>query len=107
MIAFSRERDTVEGEIDIYIMDVDGHHPVDHTGGPISLEAYVLDLGVTNTSITTDDDEFCPYWLEDGSGICYVKTDGSDYQIYKVTFATGVITKLTATGNNVSPTSKR
>ena len=98
-IAFSRERDT--GEIDIFVMDADGT-------GPESLESYVDGLGVLNTSITTDDDEFCPYWLEDGSGICYVKADGSgDYQIYKVTFATGVITKLTETGNNMSPTSKR
>jgi Tol biopolymer transport system component len=99
-IAFSRER-TLGGEIDIYVMDADGLNPE-------SLEDYVDGLGVLNTGITTDDDEFCPYWLEDGSGICYVKEDGGgDYQIYKVTFATGVITQLTETGNNVSPTSKR
>jgi len=74
---------------------------------PESLEDYVAGIGEPNSSITTDDDEFCPYWLEDGSGICYVKEDGSgDYQIYKVTFATGVITELTDTGNNISPTSK-
>lgn len=98
-IAFSRER-TTTGEIDIYVIGADGL-------GAESLEDYVDGLGVLNTSITTDDDEFCPYWLEDGSGICYVKADGAgDYQIYKVTFATGVITKLTETGNNVSPTSK-
>jgi Tol biopolymer transport system component len=97
-IAFSRERGT--GEIDIYVMDADGL-------GAESLEDYVDSLGVLNTNITTDDDEFCPYWLEDGSGICYVKADGGDYQIYKVTFATGAISALTATGNNVSPTSKR
>ncbi len=106
MIAFSRER-TAGGYIDIYVMDADGDDPSDGAGDPISLEDYVTWLGVTNNSITTDDDEFCPYWLEDGSGICYVKTDGSDYQIYKVTFATGVIAELTAIGNNVSPTSKR
>jgi len=99
-IAFSRERPTT-GEIDIYVMDADGT-------GAESLEDYVDGLGVLNTDITTDDDEFCPYWLEDGSGICYVMEDGSgDYQINKVTFATGVITTLTATGNNVSPTSER
>lgn len=98
-IAFSQERAT--GEIDIYVMGADGL-------GAESLEDYVDGLGVLNTGITTDDDEFCPYWLEDGSGICYVKEDGSgDYQIYKVTFATGVITPLTETGSNVSPTSKR
>ncbi len=98
-IAYSRERTT--GEIDIYVMDADGT-------GTESLEDYVDGLGVLNTAITTDDDEFCPYWLEDGSGICYVKADGGgDYQIYKVTFATGAITALTDTGDNLSPTSKR
>ncbi len=109
LIAFSRQRTAVTtSEIDIYVMDADGDDPSDGVGEPISLEAYVHHLGVLNSSITTDDDEFCPYWLEDGSGICYVKPDGSgDYQIHKVTFATGVITELTATGNNVSPTSKR
>jgi len=106
-IAFSRER-TAGGIIDIYVMDADGDDPRDGDGDPISLEEYVDWLDVLNTSITTNDDEFCPYWLEDGSGICYVKADGSgDYQIYKVTFATGAITELTETGNNVSPASKR
>jgi len=105
LIAFSREE---SGDIDIYIMDADGDDPRDGDGAPISLYEYVKWRGVDNASITTTDDEFCPYWLEDESGICYVKTDGTAYQIYKVTFATGVITKLTATtGNNVSPTSKR
>ncbi len=99
-IAFSRER-PVTGEIDIYVMDADGT-------GAESLEDYVDGLGVLNTNITTDDDEFCPYWLEDGSGICFVKEDGSgDYQIYKVTFATGTVTALTSTGNNITPTSER
>jgi len=111
LIAFSRQRTAVTtSAIDIYVMDADGDDPSDGVGEPISLEDYVHHLGVLNSSITTDDDEFCPYWLEDGSGICYVKPDGSgDYQIYKVTFATGVITKLTATtgNNNVSPASKR
>ena len=107
MIAFARER-TLGGIIDIFVMDADGLDPRDAAGDPISLEEYVDWLGVTNTAITTDDDEFCPYWLEDGSGICFVKEDGSgDYQINKVTFATGVVTTLTTTGNNVSPTSKR
>ncbi|MEE8593843.1 MAG: PKD domain-containing protein [Candidatus Bipolaricaulota bacterium] len=108
-IAFSRAR--ADGRIDIYIMDADGDDPRDGAGDPISLEEYVVWLGVTNDSITTNDDEFCPYWLEDESGICYVvKPDlatTEDYQIHKVTFATGVITQLTATGNNVSPASKR
>jgi len=99
-IAFSRER-TDGGIIDIYVIDEDGT-------GAESLEDYVDGLGVLNTNITTDDDEFCPYWLEDGSGLCYVKADGSgDYQIYKVVFETGAITALTDTGDNISPTSKR
>ena len=99
-IVFSTER-TAGGIIDVYVMDADGT-------GAESLEDYVDSLGVLNTSITSDEDEFCPYWLEDGTGICYVKEDTSgDYQIHKVTFATGVITTLTEIGNNVSPTSKR
>ncbi len=99
-IAFSRERST--GEIDIYVVDAAGT-------GPTSLEDFVdAEYGVTNTAITTDDDEFCPFWLEDGSGLAYVKPDsGGDYQIYKVTFETGAVTKLTETGDNVSPASKR
>jgi len=100
-IAFSRER-TAGGFIDIFIIDADGT-------GPENLEEYVdSEYGVLNTAITTDDDEFCPYWLEDGSGLAFVKEDGAgDYQIYKVTFATGAVTKLTSIGDNVSPASKR
>jgi Tol biopolymer transport system component len=99
-IAYAAEA-SIGGAINIYVMDADG-------SGAQTLEDYVDDLGVLNTEITTGDDEFCPYWLEDGSGIAYVKTDTSgDYQIYKVTFATGAITKLTETGDNISPTSKR
>jgi len=100
-IAFSRER-TAGGFIDIFIIDADGT-------GPETLEEYVdNEYGVLNTAITTDDDEFCPYWLEDGSGLTFVKEDGAgDYQIYKVTFATGAVTALTATGDNVSPASRR
>jgi len=105
LIAYSRERST--GEIDIFVMDADGLDPRDHIGDPISLEDYIDSLGVSNTA-TTDYDEFCPYWLEDEGGICFVREDGSgDYQIHKVIFATGVVTELTGTGNNVSPTSKR
>ncbi len=64
--------------------------------------------GVSNSDITTDDNEFCPFWLEDGSGVAYAKEEaGGDFQIYKVDFTTGAITKLTATGDNVSPASER
>jgi hypothetical protein len=85
------------GQIDIFVMDADG-------SGAQTLEEYVDSLGVLNTAITTADDEFCPYWLEDGSGIVYAKEDGlGNFQLYKVTFATGVITDLTEIGSNISP----
>ena len=76
---------------------------------PDSLENFVdAEYGVTNSDITTGDDEFCPFWLEDGSGIAYVKEEaGGDFQIYKVTFETGAVTQLTTTGDNVSPASKQ
>jgi len=99
-IAFSTER-TAGGIIDIYVMDTDGT-------GAETLEDYVASLGATNPNITTDDDEYCPYWLEDGSGIVFVRDDGAgDIQIYKVEFATGTVTQLTETGSNISPASKR
>ena len=96
MIAFTRER-TAGGILDIYVMEADGSNAE-------SLEDYVDGLGVLNTNITTDDDEFAPFWLEDDSGIAYVKEDaGGDFQIYVVDFATGVISELTGTGNNILP----
>jgi Tol biopolymer transport system component len=99
-IAFARER-TAGGIIDIYVMDADGT-------GAESLEDYVEALGVLNTGITTDDDEFAPFWLEDDSGIAFVKEDGSgDFQIHVVDFATGVVSELTETENNVLPAAKR
>ncbi len=89
------------GQTDIFVMDADGSDAQ-------TLEEYVDDLGVLNTEITTTANEFCPYWLEDGSGIVYAKVDGSgDFQLYKVAFATGVITDLTAAGDNISPAAKR
>ncbi len=88
------------GQIDVFVMDSDGSDAQ-------TLEEYVDDLGVLNTNITTAADEFCPYWLEDGSGIVYAKEDGSgDFQLHKVTFSTGAITDLTAAGDNVSPTAR-
>ncbi|RLE36169.1 hypothetical protein DRJ24_01035, partial [Candidatus Acetothermia bacterium] len=97
-IAFSRQRST--GEIDIYVMDADGTNAE-------TLEDYVDSLGSTNPNITTDYDEYCPYWLEDDSGIVFVRDDGAgDVQIYKVEFATGSVTQLTETGSNISPASK-
>jgi len=99
-IAFARER-TAGGILDVYVMDSDGSDAE-------SLEDYVDGLGVLNTSITTDDDEFAPFWLEDNSGLAFVKEDaGGDFQIFVVDFATGVITDLTATGNNIQPAANR
>ena len=99
-IAFARER-TVGGFIDVYVYDV-------ALASAQNLEDYVANVhGVTNAGITTDDHEFCPFWLEDDSGIAFVKPDGSgDYQIYKVDFTTGAVTALTETGDNVSPASR-
>ncbi len=99
-IAYAAEV-TAGGQIDIFVMDADGSDSQ-------SLEEYVDDLGVLNTDITTTDDEFCPYWLEDGTGILFAKDDGTgDYQLYKVTFSSGAVTQLTELGANVSPTSER
>jgi Tol biopolymer transport system component len=99
-IAYAAEA-SLGGQIDIFVMDADG-------SGAQTLEEYVDDLGVLNTAITTADDEFCPYWLEDGSGIVYAVEDSpGNSQLHKVTFATGVITDLTGIGSNVSPASKR
>jgi len=100
-IAFSAER-TAGGIIDIYVMDADGTNAR-------TLEDYIDDeFGAPNPNITTDEDEYCPYWLEDDSGIVFVRDDGAgDIQIYKVEFATGTVTQLTETGSNISPASKR
>lgn len=98
-IAFARKAGS---DIDIYVVESDGSNAQ-------SLEDFVdAEYDVTNSDITTSDDEFCPFWLEDESGLAYVKPDtGGDYQIYKVDFTSGAVTKLTATGDNVSPASER
>lgn len=97
-IAFARER-TAGGIVDVYVMDADGSDAE-------SLEDYVDGLGPLNTSITTDDDEFSPLWLEDGSGIVFAREDAGDFQLYRVDFATGALTELTETGHNVLPAAK-
>ena len=106
-IAFSRERDnTGDPIIDIYVMDADGTDVE-------SLEAYVTGLAsyagsITAATITSADDEFCPYWLEDGSGLVFVKVVGAGgFHVYKVSFTDGDVTQLTATGANLSPASNR
>jgi PKD repeat protein len=105
-IAYAAEVDAGD-QIDIFVMD-----DLEDESSARTLEAYVDDLGVLNTAITTNDDEFCPYWLDDGTdegAIVYAKDDGSgNIRLYKVALATGVITDLlTESGDNVSPASKR
>ncbi|MCK5246905.1 PD40 domain-containing protein, partial [Candidatus Bipolaricaulota bacterium] len=106
-IAFSTER-TDGGIIDIYVIDVSGAVP----GTPVSLETYVTTHAsytgsITAATITSAEDEFSPYWLEDGSGMVFVKEIAGAYHVYKVSFITGLVTKLTATGANISPASNR
>jgi len=104
LIAFSRER-TLGGIIDIYVIDV----ALGATSAQ-SLEAYVNSLlaaPVTPGSITSTNDEFCPYWLEDGSGLVFVREIAGDYQLYVVSFATGGVIPLTGSGTNVMPSSVR
>ncbi len=98
-IAFSTDKD---GDIDILVTDADGTDPE-------TLEEYVEGLTGTTFSntITSSNDEFCPYWLEDGTGLAFVKKVGTAYDIYKVSFSNGAVTKLTSAGTNVTPASKR
>ena len=109
MIAFSTDQGA-SGGIDIYVIAADGT-------GAKTLEAYVNELlvaageaAVTAESITplgAAEHEFCPYWLEDNSGIVFAKDTGANIDLYKVAFDDGSVTKLTATGNNVTPTRAR
>jgi Tol biopolymer transport system component len=107
-IAYAAES-SLGGPIDIFVMDADVSDVEDEE---LTLEEYVEALGVLNPDITTSDDEFCPYWLEDGSGIVFVKEDDAgDFQLYKVSLVIdptlGEVTLLTEVGDNVSPASKR
>ena len=107
-IAFSKER-TDAGIIDIYVIDASA---LNGSPAPVSLEAYVTGLAsytgsITAGTITSGADEFSPYWLEDGSGMAFVKEVAGAYHVYKVSFTTGLVTKLTDVGANVSPASNR
>jgi PKD repeat protein len=99
-IAFATDQD---GSIDIYVMNANGT-------GDESLETYVngrLSSPVTVGTVTSSAaDEFCPYWLEDGSGLIFSRESGGVYALYKVAFETGDVTPLTALGNNVTPTAE-
>jgi len=105
-IAYAAEA-SLAGQIDIFVMDAEVSAVAQ------TLEEYVDDLGVLNTAITTTADEFCPYWLEDGSGIVYAKADAlGNIQLYKVSLLIGptlgeVSPPLTEVGDNISPASKR
>lgn len=96
-IAFSTDKD---GPINIYVMNADGT-------GVQTLEAYVnalLTVPVSPGTITTVNDEFAPYWLEDGSGLAFAKEIGTAINLYKVSFTTGIVTQITiTTGRNVTP----
>ncbi len=102
-IAFSSNK-AGAGKSDIYVINIS-------TTGTASnertLEAYVNSLitgTVTSGQITdTTKDEFCPYWLEDGSGLAFVRKVGVPCNIYKVSFTDGTVTPLTLTGDNVNP----
>ncbi|MEA3238667.1 MAG: PKD domain-containing protein, partial [Candidatus Bipolaricaulota bacterium] len=100
-IAFSTDKDTA---INIYVMDADGT-------GVQTLEAYVnslLSSSVTAASITSGDDEFSPYWLEDETGLVFTREETTGYNIYKVSFDDGSVTKLTdSTDNDIMPAAKR
>jgi len=105
-IAFSTDKDTA---INIYVMDADGSNVK-------TLEAYVdAEYSVTNTDITTADDEFSPYWLEDGSGLVFARDHGGVVNLYKVLFVAtdtdpvGTVVQLTnsTTHNNTMPAAKR
>ena len=111
-IAFSTET-TDGGDIDIKVIDASA---VGGLPAPVTLEVYVTGLASYTGSITAGTithatkDEFCPYWLEDGSGMAFVREDPADtYHVYKVSFTTGLVTNLTSAsaGANVSPASNR
>jgi len=77
--------------------------------GAQTLEAYVEGLTGTTFSdtITSSKDEFCPYWLEDGSGLAFFKLAGTAYDIHKVSFSTGTVTAIPSTGHNLTPAAQR
>ena|GEM_PF-446164 len=105
-IAFSSNKG---GKSDIYVIDIS---TTGTASNELTLEAYVNSLitgSVTSGQITdTTKDEFCPYWLEDGSGLAFVRLDGTTYKICKVSFSDGSITTLTSTGTgNATPAAIR
>jgi len=95
------------GTFNIYVMNADG-------SGSQTLEAYVNSLLVAaggtvvgSGTISSTAAEFCPHWLEDGSGMVFTREVSGVYNVYKVTFATGAVTDLTGStdpnNDNISP----
>ena len=86
------------GQTDLWVIDPYG-------ADEWPLEDYIDETyGVTATDINTaTDNEFSPYWLEDGTGIAFVSDRDGDYQIYRVTFATADVEALTETSDNILP----
>jgi len=105
-IAFSTDQGAT---IDIWVMNADG------TGTPQTLEAYVNSLITGSVPAgqisSTTKDEFCPYWLEDNSGMAFVREEtAGNFNIYTVAFSNGAVTNLTglaAPDNNASPAARR
>ncbi|MCK4394371.1 PD40 domain-containing protein, partial [Candidatus Bipolaricaulota bacterium] len=101
-IAFSSDMTTGSiGGIDVWIITVN-----ESVTPPTASNLQNLNTFSGGTPNTTGN-EFCPYWLEDGSGLAFVKEVGATYHIYKVSFSTGAVTQLTSTGNNVTPAERK
>ncbi len=89
------------GQTDLWVIDPYGTYAE-------TLEDYVDETyGVAGTEINTADEEFCPYWLEDGTGIAFVSDRNGDYQIYRLTFVTAEVEALTASGDSILPAAKK
>ena len=104
-IAYAGEA-TAGGIVNIYVINEDGTN-VGGAATTHTLEEFVDEIyGAADATVTTNDDEFAPFWLEDDSGIVFARDEGAGgLQLYKVTFATGAVTELTAAGDNVHPAS--
>jgi Tol biopolymer transport system component len=97
------------GTINIYVIDLTATNPALTSQ---TLEAYVNSLlvaaggtTVSSGTISSSAAEFCPHWLEDGSGMVFTReTSAGVFNVYKVDFATGTVTNLTnSTTSNISP----
>ena len=109
-IAFSAASST--GTINIYVLDPYASNPaatvqslLDYVNSLLTAAGKPTVTGITPPSVQN---KFCPYWFEDNSGLAFVGEDSTGhYNLYKVSFATGGVTPLTTTGNNLTPASTR